>query len=377
LASTAIGGALIAAIAVILLASNSTIINAQQSLTSQSEEIGNGTIATFQSTNDSFSIQVPDGWTIQDLNNTGSALLEETRRGYGVLAQLCTEEEEQQGAAALSTNARGSTNNSRSNNASCQGTQAELVYIIRYPDLNTRLQVASNTTAAASSNNNNTTTDKVLSYHMQKIQEVGYRDIQFLNSTDMRLNLTDPQTNQTIATAPAKLVEMTYSTASAPNETRIGYFILTATNATPPNLGTLKGYSVFYEGRSFAAATTTTSESLLPPTPVRQVFDSFELIVAPEVAQAIAQQEAQAAEIAEGGGDEDGDNGGEDGDGDDADNGDNGDGGNDGRDGNEDGDNGGEDGDGDDANGEGGRGLAERIIEETEAMVERIIGETG
>ena len=291
-------------------------------------------------------MHVPDGWTIQDLNNTGSALLEETRRGYGVLAQLCTEEEEQQGAAALSTNARGSTNNSRSNNASCQGTQAELVYIIRYPDLNTRLQVASNITTAASSNNNNTTTDKVLSYHMQKIQEVGYRDIQFLNSTDMRLNLTDPQTNQTIATAPAKLVEMTYSTASAPNETRIGYFILTATNATPPNLGTLKGYSVFYEGRSFAAATTTTSESLLPPTPVRQVFDSFELIVAPEVAQAIAQQEAQAAEIAEGGGDEDGDNGGE-------------------------------DGDGDDANGEGDRGLAERIIEETEAMVERIIGETG
>ena len=368
------------ATAVVLLASNFTIINAQQSVTSQPSAIENGittAATTFQSTNDSFSIQVPDGWTIQDLNNTGSALLEETRRGYGVLAQLCTEEEEQQGAAALSTNARGSTNNSRSNNASCQGTQAELVYIIRYPDLNTRLQVASNITTAASSNNNNTTTDKVLSYHMQKIQEVGYRDIQFLNSTDMRLNLTDPQTNQTIATAPAKLVEMTYSTASAPNETRIGYFILTATNATPPNLGTLKGYSVFYEGRSFAAATTTTSESLLPPTPVRQVFDSFELIVAPEVAQAIAQQEAQAAEIAEGGGDEDGDNGGEDGDGDDADNGDNGDGGNDGRDGNEDGDNGGEDGDGDDANGEGGRGLAERIIEETEAMVERIIGETG
>jgi hypothetical protein len=207
---------------------------------------------------------------------------------------------------------------------------------------------------------------------MQKIQEVGYRDIQILNSTDMRLNLIDPQTNQTIATAPAKLVEMTYSTASAPNESRIGYFILTATNATPPNLGTLKGYSVFYEGSSFAAATTT-SESLLPPTPVRQVFDSFELIVASEVAQAIAQQEAQAAEIAEGGGDEDGGDGGEDGDGDGADNGDNGDGGNDGRDGNEDGGDGGEDGDGDGANGEGDRGLAERIIEETEAMVERII----
>src|SRR5215211_9223395 len=98
-ATTAIAIAI--ATAVILLASNFTIINAQQSLTSQPSAIENGTTTTFQSTNDSFSIQVPDGWTIQDLNNTGSALLEETRRGYGVLAQLCTEEEEQQGAAAL------------------------------------------------------------------------------------------------------------------------------------------------------------------------------------------------------------------------------------------------------------------------------------
>ncbi len=32
---------------------------------------------------------VPQGWVIQDVNNTGSALLEETKKGYGILAQLC------------------------------------------------------------------------------------------------------------------------------------------------------------------------------------------------------------------------------------------------------------------------------------------------
>jgi PKD repeat protein len=132
------------------------------------------------------------------------------------------------------------------------------------------------------------TTDNVLSYHMQKLQEVGYNGIEIVNSTDTTLNVADAQTNETIATTvPAKLVEMTYSTNFAPNETRAGYFILTSTNATAPNPGTTKGYSVFYEGNSTA---TTTAETTRPsgslastplPAPVRQVFDSFELVAAP------------------------------------------------------------------------------------------------
>src|SRR5687768_5446639 len=107
----------------------------------------------------------------------------------------------------------------------------------------------------------------------------------------MTLNVADAQTNETIATTvPAKLVEMTYSTNFAPNETRAGYFILTSTNATAPNPGTTKGYSVFYEGNSTA---TTTAETTRPsvslastplPAPVRQVFDSFELVAAPALA---------------------------------------------------------------------------------------------
>src|SRR5215212_3097447 len=222
------------AVAVILLASNFTIINAQQqqqqqSLTSQSGEIENGTTTTttFQSTNDSFSIQVPQGWVIQDLNNTGSALLEESTRGYGLLAQLCPEEQQQQQQqqqVAPPTNASGGTTTNSSSDgggtSNCQGTQ-EVIYIIRYPDLDTRIQAASNVTAAATTNNN-MTTDNVLSYHLQKLQEVGYRSIQIVNSTDIRLNLTNPQTNETIATVPSRLVEMAYSTNSAPNEIRTG-----------------------------------------------------------------------------------------------------------------------------------------------------------
>src|ERR671918_424066 len=43
----------------------------------------------FQSTNDSFSIEVPQGWIIHDVDNTGSSYLsEEATQGYGILAQL-------------------------------------------------------------------------------------------------------------------------------------------------------------------------------------------------------------------------------------------------------------------------------------------------
>lgn len=212
----------------------------------QSKGIGNTAITTpatsapgttFQSTNDSFRTVVPDGWTVHDLNNTGSMLSEELRQGYGILAQLCPGEEQplQPGAAA---------SNTTTSNNSCQGVQEEVAHVIRYPDLNTRVAAANNFTNPA---NTSMTIEDVLSYNLQKLQEVGYRNIQIVNTSDTRVNITSPLTNQTIATAPAKLVETTYTTGIASNDLRKSYFLLTATATTSPNVGTIKGYSVFYE----------------------------------------------------------------------------------------------------------------------------------
>ena len=312
-----------ATIAVILLASNFAIINAQlpleQQQQQQEESDGGGLTAIlngdrqsaaiqsttlFQSANDSFSIQVPQGWIIHDLNNTGSALSEEATQGYGILTQLCPEEE-QQGAAPTPPNVGGSGGDT----LSCERSENYVIHIIRYHDLDNRLYVGNNVTT----NNSNSiiTNDNILLYHLQKLQEVGYRGIQTVNSADMTVNLTNPQTNETIATVPAKFVEMTYTTAIAPNEAKSGYVISTATNVTAPNLGMTKGYTIFYEGSSVSAAEPTIgfgSLQQLPPA-VKQIFDSFELIVAPEVAQALAEQAAEAAEPAEGGdgGEDDGD----------------------------------------------------------------------
>ena len=309
-------------IAFILLASNFVIISAQQQqLTSQPGRVSNGispatpqapvTLPTgtiFQSTNDSFSIQVPQGWQIQDLNNSGSIFSQEVARGYGILGQLCMEEEQQQPPTL--TNA--------SNIDGCIGAQ-EVIHIVRYPNLDSGvIQTANNvtsTTSGASFNSNNnqttaasaaaaptTTIDNILAYHLQKLQQVGYNSIQIVNTADTGVNLTMAQSNQTLTTLPAKFGEIVYTTASAPGEIKRGYYLLTATNATSPNLGTTKGYSVFYEGSMLAPTEITATSSGLSSVPplLGQVFDSFMLIVAPELELALTRQPTVGQPIAGG-----------------------------------------------------------------------------
>src|SRR5215217_8708029 len=251
----ALTAAVVVAIAIILLAPNITITNAQQQqqpLISQPPAVTQNGTTLFQSTEDGIRLKVPEGWIIHDVNNTGSTFSEESTQGYGILAQLCPQEEGQgQAAAAPSNNVSGS---SGGDTVRCQGSEGDIIHIVRYPDLDTKIQVPNNVTTT-NNNNNVTTIDNILLYHMQKLEEVGYNGTEIVDSTDATLNITNAQTNQTIATVPAKNVEMTYNTNFAPNETRTGYFILTATNATAPNRGMTKGYSVFYEGNSATAET--------------------------------------------------------------------------------------------------------------------------
>src|SRR5829696_7533020 len=298
--STASGLAVTAAaIVVILLASTVTIINAQQleQLTSEPSAIQIRTIA--ENTKDSFRVQVPQGWVIHDVNNTGFALMAEVLDGVGILARLCPEKEQQ---LAVLPNAGGnaSVSNNNNNSSSCQGAQEEVIHIVRYPNLSPRLGFASDDVIS----NDDVTPDIILGYQMQKLQEVGYRDIRVVDSTDTTINvdISTGLNNSTIAaTVPAKLVEMTYSTNLAPDQIRKGYFISTATNATPRNLGNMTGYGIFYEGTSSAVAEggeetrLPSGGGLIPPIPVMEVFDSFELIATEEEAQA-TEEEAQATE---------------------------------------------------------------------------------
>jgi PKD repeat protein len=265
-------------IAFIFLAPNFTITSAQQQLpTSQPSVTQNPTLL---SAKDSFRVQLPEGWVIQDVNNTGFTLAAEVLQGYGILAQLCPQE---QGQSVPSNISRSS-----SYTGSCQHAREEVIHIIRYPNLGAILGIASDDDDDIFTViNRDTIPNAILAYHIQKLQEVGYRDIQIVNSIDTTINVdnsTGLNNNRMATTIPAKLVEMTYSTNFATNETRTGYFILTATAATPRNLGMITGYSVFYEGNSTGTAETTTFSGGLAPTslpaPAREVFDSFELVAA-------------------------------------------------------------------------------------------------
>jgi PKD repeat protein len=242
---------------------------------------------TVRSTMDSFRVQVPQGWAIHDVKNTGFTLAAEVLEGLGILAQLCPDEGQQQQTAR--NNAGANTSNSNdSNSNSCQGAQGEVIHIIRYPNIGARLGILSDEDAFTFINNRDTIPNAILAYHMQKLEEAGYQDLKIVTSTDTTVNVDNSTTrltnNRMATTIPAKIVEITYSTNFDPNETKRGYFILTATAATPRNLGVMTGYSAFYEDNSPAEETTssgrlTPTSTFLPPL-VRQVFDSFELLAA-------------------------------------------------------------------------------------------------
>jgi PKD repeat protein len=289
------------AIAVTFLASIVTITNAQQQEQLTGEPSAIEIKTTAQSTKDSFRVQVPQGWVINDVNNTGSALIEEVLDGVGILAQLCPELEQQRAAPPnVGDNTSISSNNNHNN--SCRGAQEEVIHILRYPNLGPRIGLAPDDVIS----NYNVTADIILGDQMRKLQEVGYRDISIVDSTDTTVDIdtsTGLNNNTIAATVPAKLVEMTYSTNLAPDQIRKGYFISTATNATPRNLGMITGYAIFYEGTPSTAAeggeetALPSGSGLILPRPVMEIFDSFELIAAEEedVVQSTA-QEAQAAE---------------------------------------------------------------------------------
>ena len=294
------------AVAIILAASNSTLSTAQQDqpITNQASPIQNSTSATATSsalsTEDSFRVQIPSGWLIQDVKNTGFTLGSEVLQGYGILAQLCPAEQEgqqlQQPLQGVPQSDANSNMSSTTGGSTCQGVHEEVIHILRYPNLAARIGLSLEDIIR----NNNVSAGVILAYQIQKLQEAGYRDVRVLNSSDTTINVdigTGLENNITTARLPAKLVELTYTTNLAPDEPKRGYFVSAATHVTPRNLGLVTGYGIFYEDSVLEATTPKEQEHqttmqtgnllLQPLTPIKQVIDSFELIAGPEIVQAI------------------------------------------------------------------------------------------
>jgi hypothetical protein len=87
-------------------------------------------------------------------------------------------------------------------------------------------------------------------------------NFQIVNDTDTTVNVTSAQTNQTVATVPAKLVEYTLTYAGI---FRVGAVSLLVLDGTT-------GYNILYLIPLFSM------ETEQPPRQVQQIFDSFELV---------------------------------------------------------------------------------------------------
>ena len=62
-----------------------------------------------------------------------------------------------------------------------------MIHVVRYPNLGATVGLASDDIFAI--NNRNTIPNAILTYQLQKLQEVGYRNIHIVNSTDTTINV--------------------------------------------------------------------------------------------------------------------------------------------------------------------------------------------
>jgi hypothetical protein len=203
----------------------------------------------FRNTTDGFQVQVPTGWLVEDIGNTDiNVRNSEEQSGHTLLARICP----QNTALPLI---------GRVGKYQCQEGSTAAVHIMRFSNLYGRPEFAS-------VGNRNITTSDLLSYYIQlKQNNSGISNIEIWNNTDTTVNITSVQTNQTVATIPAKLIEYTYYTYSGDPNRMIQYreFTLLVLNGTT-------GYSLFYEGAAPLLP------SGRPPSQVQQIFDSFGLL---------------------------------------------------------------------------------------------------
>jgi hypothetical protein len=202
----------------------------------------------FQSTVDGIRMGVPDGWVVEDLNNTDSSL-QQSEQSYGAvsLVELCPQ--------ILATPQIGGT-------YLCPDAQEGLdsVSVWRFADLKSRPEFA----GLVQRNQSITTTDLVAFYFLFLEQKANFTNIRLLQNIDTTVNVIDPQTNETITTAPAKYIETTYLDSNGiPHEGEIALLVLSNDGNT--------GYVLL------PLASQLTAAGELPPEH-KLVFDSFQLV---------------------------------------------------------------------------------------------------
>jgi plastocyanin len=204
----------------------------------------------FQSNVDGIRVGVPGGWVFEDINNTDPGLRQaEQNYGAGVLIELCPQNQAtpQIGGIYLCPEAE-------------EGLDSVSVW--RFADLKSRPEFA----GVVQQNQSITTNDLVAYYFLFLEQKANFTNIKLLQNVDTTVNVIDPRTGVSIATAPGKYIQTSYLNANGtPNEGDSAILVLDNDGNT--------GYAIL----PVASSPTATGE--LPPEH-QLVFDSFELIAA-------------------------------------------------------------------------------------------------
>jgi hypothetical protein len=135
------------------------------------------------------------------------------------------------------------------------------VSVWRFADLKSRPEFA----GVVQQNQNITTTDLVAFYFLFLEQKANFTNFRLLENIDTTVNVIDPQTNESIASAPAKYIEMTFlDDQGILNEGDFALLVLGNDGNT--------GYALL-------PVTSLVTAGELPPEH-QLIFDSFELVAA-------------------------------------------------------------------------------------------------
>jgi hypothetical protein len=251
---------IITSMAAFPIASASTI--PQQQLIPSLVEYSNN---YYQNAMDGFRVQIPKGWVIYDLDNTGLAALGLAEQlGYELLAVLCPQD---QALPAIGGTYRCPIESNPS---------TTFVSLFRYSNLYDRREFV-----PILEQNKTINISDLFAFHIQRTEEGGVTNIQIQktglkNNNMTTINVIDPTTNQTVETAPIMVAEFSYGPpelASSYLPSKRDLVQLALSNDT--NTGFVVDPILQQENETL---------STLPP-PVKQILDSFELVILPKIFQ--------------------------------------------------------------------------------------------
>lgn len=222
----------------------------------------------YQNAMDGFRVQIPKGWVIYDLDNTGLAALGLAEQlGYELLAVLCPQD---QALPAIGGTYRCPIESNPS---------TTFVSLFRYSNLYDRREFA-----PIIAENKTITISDLFAFYIQRTEEGGVTNIQIqktgLKNNNMNtINVIDPTTNQTVETAPIMVAEFSYGppelalSSSSDLSSKSDLVLLALSNDTNTGFGV--DPILQQENETL---------STLPP-PVQQILDSFELVILPKTFQ--------------------------------------------------------------------------------------------